>query len=82
LKRRGLLESGVTFDDVCRIRPEVGREILERARREQDPNIPFDLHLMPHQGLMLYDVTAQRCGFKRNAEGDYEYNLRAQRAAA
>lgn len=69
LKNNGLYTPSTTLDDAAKMSAEEEQAIREKARHSE--NIVYgDIHLMPHQGFMLYDVAARKHGFQKNAEGN------------
>ncbi len=71
LKKWRIYPSGMTFEDAKRLEDEIEMSYRKAAEREGIK----DVHLWPHQGFMLYDVTARRCGFKRASDRNYVKQL-------
>lgn len=58
--------NGMTFEKAKKLNPRVGGNYKLLAQFKGCYN-----WLMPHQGFMLYDVTALRCGFKKMHDENY-----------
>ena len=69
-KSKGIYPRGMTFEQAMHLDYETG----EMYRREAKSRGPY-MNFMPHQGFMIYDVTARRCGFERRRDGDYVKSL-------
>ncbi|MBI4141417.1 hypothetical protein HY484_00660 [Candidatus Woesearchaeota archaeon] len=69
-KQNGLYLPLATLEDAARMSAEEEQEIREKARK--CPTICYgNIHLMPHQGFLLYDITAKRLGFQKAENGNY-----------
>ena len=67
LKEKEIYPAETTFEDACSLDFTTERAYKEAAEKAK----VWDLHLMPHQGFMLYDITAKRCGFRKGRNGNY-----------
>lgn len=69
-KGYGIPEAAITFEQAAHVDYETGEHYRKAAVRRGCP-----VTLMPHQGFMIYDVTARRCGFERQGNGNYFKSL-------
>ena len=69
-KENGLYSPSTTLQEATIMSAEEEKSIRENATKCE--KICYtDIHLMPRQGFLIYDVTAQRNSFTKNTEGNY-----------
>ncbi|GEM_PF-5542782 len=70
----GAYSSGLTLKEAANMSLDEERRILNEINFRQEIR-QQSIHLMPAQGFMIYDVTARRCGFKKNECGNYSKKI-------
>ncbi|MBI2650771.1 hypothetical protein HYX04_05690 [Candidatus Woesearchaeota archaeon] len=73
LKEAGVYPEGLTFSAAKTLDLKAQEQIMEKIKKSEFI-VKDKVYLMPHQGFLLYDVTAQRNGFNR-ANGNYVKKL-------
>ncbi|MBI4141018.1 hypothetical protein HY485_04240 [Candidatus Woesearchaeota archaeon] len=69
-KENGLYRPSTTLQEATSMSAEEEQELKKRAIKL--PNICYtDIHLMPRQGFLIYNVTAKRLGFENAENGNY-----------
>lgn len=70
LKANGVYSHNMTLKDAINMNLADEQKLREKIKKDQKIS-ESSIHLMPAQGFMIYDVSARRCGFKKNKEGNY-----------
>jgi hypothetical protein len=65
LQNNNSYSKGFTFEEAMRLDLKAEQEIAKISKG-------LSLHLLPHKGYMLYDVTARKSGFKRRQDRNWE----------
>ena len=70
LKGKKILPEEMDFEKATGLTEEGEKEVRAKIRASETASY-LGIHLFPHRGFMRDDITAQRCGFQKNADGNY-----------